>query len=427
MKILAKIKSLYLKASKKQKIVAATLLLLGLVLGIRQVIVKTKSQQPVYQTSPAETGTLVISISASGQVSTNNSATVTTQTSGVVSKIFVQNDQIVKSGDPIAQVDLDMDGKQRSASALASYQGAKNSLESAKYTLYSLQSDMLGKWDSFKELAESDTYKDTASDNRKLPEFYIPMDDWLGSEAKYKNQQNVIAQAQTSLSSTWAAYQQASPTIYAPISGVISGLSLQIGSVLTAQTSSSGSSTSQRIANIKTIATPTVTVELTQIDVPTVKPGDLATLTLDAFPDKTYTGKVISIDTTGSITSGVTSYPAVIQLDLADDQIFPNMTANANIITQTKSDILLIPSTAIHTQNDQSYVEVMNNRQVSQVNVEVGLSSTTQTEITSGLTEGDLVVTSTTNSAARTQTSTVTSPFGMGGSNRGFATTGVPH
>ncbi|MFH0943414.1 MAG: efflux RND transporter periplasmic adaptor subunit, partial [Candidatus Beckwithbacteria bacterium] len=301
----------------------------------------------------------------------------------------------------------------------------KNNLESAKYTLYSLQSDMLGKWDSFKELAESDTYKDTGSGNRNLPEFYIPQDDWLAAEAKYKNQQNVINQAQTSVSSAWAAYQQASPTIYAPISGVISGLSLQVGSVLTAQTSSSGSSTSQRIANIKTDAAPTVTVELTQIDVPTVKPGNLATLTLDAFPGKTYTGQVVSIDTTGSVTSGVTSYPAVIKLDVRADEIFPNMTAQANIISQTKNDILLIPAAAIHTQNSQTYVEVMKDNQVSQVNVVTGLSSSTQTEITSGLAEGDTIITSTiTSTSARKTQTTTTSPFSLGGANRGFMTSG---
>ncbi|MCX6816852.1 MAG: HlyD family efflux transporter periplasmic adaptor subunit [Candidatus Beckwithbacteria bacterium] len=403
---------------KKHKKISAVGLIIIIVLVI--ILSRTLSNKPKvqYQTASVEKNTLVVSVAASGQVSTNNSASVTTQTSGVVSQIYVQNGQTVKSGDPIAQVDLDMDGKQRAAQALASYQSAKNSLESAKYTLYSVQSDMLGKWDTFKELAESDTYKDTTSGNRNLPEFYIPQDDWLAAEAKYKNQQNVIAQAQTSVNSAWAAYQQSSPTIYAPISGVISGLSLQVGSVLTAQTSSTGSSTSQRIANIKTQAAPAVTVNLTQIDVPNVQPGNLATITLDAFPGKTYTGKVVSIDTTGIVSSGVTSYPAVIKLDLGADEIFPNMTGQANIITQTKNDILLIPSAAVHSQNGQTYVQIMKNNQVSQVAVVTGLSSSTQTEITSGLSEGDTVVISTTNSTT-SRTQTTTSPFSLGG-NRGF-------
>lgn len=397
----------------RKKIIISVIVLLILVFGGFKIFGK-KTAKVQYQTAAAERGTLIVAVSASGQVSINNSASVTTQTSGVVNKIYVQNGQIIKSGDPIAQVELDMDGKQRSAQALASYQSAKNNLESARATEYSLNSQMFLANQKFinNSIARSLVTVD--------PSYIQENSDWLAAESKYKNQQNVIAQAQTSVSSAWASYQQASPTIYAPISGVISGLSLQVGAVLTAQTSSSGSSTSQRIANIKTQATPTVIVNLTQVDVPNVKPGNLATITLDALPGKTYTGKVISIDTTGTISSGVTSYPAVIKLDISADEIFPNMTAQANIITQTKDNILLIPSSAIHSQSGQSgvYVEVMKNNQVNQVNVETGLSSNTQTEIITGLTEADIVITGTVNSPTN-RTQTTTSPFSLGG-NRGF-------
>jgi len=143
-----------------------------------------RAKRPQYQTGQVEKGTLSVVVSASGQVSETNSATVNTETSGVVSQVYVQNGQQVKSGDKIAQIDLDLEGKQRAASAWASYLSAKNSLESARATQYTLQSDMLSKWKTFKNLAESDTYKDTASANRSLPEFYIPQDDWLAAEAK---------------------------------------------------------------------------------------------------------------------------------------------------------------------------------------------------------------------------------------------------
>lgn len=386
-------------------------------------IAVSKSSQIQYQTETATKGTLIVTISASGNVSSANSASVSTQTSGVVSKIFVKNGDQIKSGDPIAEVDLDMDGKQRAAQALASYQSAKNSLDSANTALYTLQSQMFTQWKSFTDLAQNSTYENSDgspnTENRQLAQFVSSNDDWLATEAKYKQQQNVIAQAQTSVSSAWANYQQASPTIYAPISGTISGLSLQVGSVLTAQTSSTGNSTSQRIANIKTQATPTVTVNLSEIDVTKVTIGDKATITMDAFPDKTFTGKVVSIDTTGSVSSGVTTYPAYIVFDTAENGIYPNMAADAKIITDVRDNVILVPSAAVQTANETNSVRIMKNGQVTSVPVNVGLSNDTETEISSGVNEGDVVVTGSTSTSTRTSSSGSSSPFSAFG-GRGF-------
>lgn len=373
-----------------------------------------------YQTAIVEKGTLIVSVSASGQVSAANSASVTTQTSGVVKTIFVQNGQTVKSGDSIAEVDLDMDGKQRASQSYAAYLSAKNSLDNANTSMYTLQSDMFTKWKSFTDVSTTNGYTNADgtpnAEKREAASFISTNDDWLATEAKYKTQKQVIIQAQTSVSSAWASYQQSSPIIYAPISGVITGLSLQIGSVLTAQTGSSGNSASQRIATIKTAATPTISVSLSEIDVTKVKVGNSATITLDALKGKTFTGKVISIDSTGSVSSGVTTYPAVIKLDIASDDMFANMSAQANIITNIKDGVLMIPTSALQNQNGQSTVRIMKGSTPLQQSVEVGLSSTTQVEVVSGLSQGDTVVT-----ASVTKTSTTTtqaSPFsgtGIGG------------
>lgn len=272
------------------------------------------------------------------------------------------------------------------------------------------------------DTAQSSAYQNPdgtpKTDQRQLTDFTTKNDDWLSAEAKYKNQEGVVAAAQTSLSSAWASYRQASPVIYAPISGTISGLSLQVGSVLTAQTSTTGSSTSQRIANIKTAAAPSITVNLTEIDVPKIKIGNKATVTLDALSGKTFTGKVVSVDTTGSVSSGVTTYPAVIELDNDNGSIYPNMSAQANIITRIKNDVLLVPLASVQTQNGQSFVRVMQNGQVVQKSVETGLSSTTQTEIISGLSEGDNVVISSVSPSSGSGSSAGTSPFGLFGGGR---------
>ena len=242
---------------------------------------------------------------------------------------------------------------------------------------------------------------------------------WLSAEAKYKNQQSAIATAQTSVNSAWASYLQSSPTIYAPISGTLNGLSLQVGSVLTAQTNSSGTSTSQRIANIKTQATPVAIVNINETDAPKVAVNDKATLTMDAFPGKTFTGVIVSIDTSGVVSSGVTTYPAYIKLDSAPEGVYSNMAIDAKIITNVKDNVLLVPSAAVVTTNGQSTVRELKNGTMTEVPVTVGDSNDTQTEITSGaVSDGDTVVTAVIGGTTTT-TTTGTSPFSaLGG--RGF-------
>lgn len=380
---------------------------------------KVNSQQSVqYQTAVAEKGTLVVSVTASGQVSTANSASITTQASGVVKKVLVKNGQIVKAGAPIAEIELDRSAQQKYAQALSSYQSAKNSLDSATATLWTLQSKMFA---ANQKLITDAVARDLA----KGDPTYIQQDaDWLASEANYKNQQNVIAQARTATNNTWLSLQQSSPTIYAPISGTVTGLSLQVGAVISSQNDSSSDTTSSsnKVASITTTASPTVSVNLTEIDAPKVKLGDKATITFDAFSDKTFTGEVVSIDTTGVVSSGVTTYPVVIKLDVDNTDILPNMSATANIITDTKTDALLVPSSAVQTANGQSSVQVLKNGQPNSLTVETGLASDTQVEITSGLNEGDQVITNTVaGSNGTTSSSRSNSPFSsFGGSRAAF-------
>lgn len=385
--------------------------------------VRGTGTKTTYQTDTATKGTLIVTVTSSGNVSSANSAVVTTSTSGVVSKIFVKNGDTVKSGDAIAEVDLDMQGNQRSAAALASYQSAQNSLNSAQANMFSLQSSMFSKWKTYTDIAQNSTFQNPDGSanigNRVLTQFSTVQDDWLAAEAQYKNQQGVVAAAQTSLASAWANYQQTSPTIYAPISGTISGLSFQVGSVLTAQTSSTGNSTSQRIANIKTQATPVAVVSLNEVDVPKVKVGDKATLTMDAFPASTFTGKIVGIDTTGAVSSGVTTYPAYIVYDSAMDGIYPNMAVDASIITQVKDSVILVPNAAVQSTSGQSTVRIMKQGKVTSVDVTVGATNDTQTEIISGVSEGDTVVTGVTTTGGGAS-ATAASPFSALGGRGGF-------
>ncbi|HUV46801.1 MAG TPA: hypothetical protein VMW29_01575, partial [Candidatus Bathyarchaeia archaeon] len=126
------------------------------------------------------------------------------------------------------------------------------------------------------------------------------------------------------------------------------------------------------------------------------------------------------VDRIGSVTSGVTQYPAIIRLDSSSAQILPNMTVTAKIIINRKENVLVIPSSAVQNQEGQNYVQLMVNNQPQFVVVETGLVSETQTEIVSGINEGDIVVISSTSSTNSQQNGQ--SPFGrtsgMGGMMR---------
>jgi macrolide-specific efflux system membrane fusion protein len=379
-----------------------------------------QKQNTSYQSATVEKGTLIVSVSESGQVSSANNTSVSTQMSGVVQNVYVRNGDIVKQGDKIADLELDQISQQKQQAALANYLQAKTTLANAQSQLYTLQSKMF---------AANQTFingKGTANPITDDPNYVQQNADWVAAEADYKNQQGVIVQAQTALSSASLSYQQSSSTVVAPISGTVIGLSVQSGSVIASSntsststsstsTSSSGSSgSSTKIASIKTAGNPLISVNLSEVDVPNIKVGQKTTLTFDALPNKTFTGHVFSIDTSGSVSSGVTTYPTILQLDDANDSILPNMSVTANIITKTKDNILLVPSSAVHTTNETSTVQILQNGQPVSIDVTIGDASDSQTEIVSGLTEGQTVIVGSTTS---TTSSSGSSPFS---STRGF-------
>lgn len=317
----------------------------------------TRTQSPTYETAKAQKGTLISSISASGQVSAISGMIVTTQASGTVANIFVSNGDTVTAGEKIAQLSLDQAGMLKQAQALSSYLAAKISVDSAVANLNTLQSQMFKANQTF----INDRGVLNPSDTQKSDPVYIEENaTWLAAEAAYKNQQNVISQANAALNSAWLSYQQSSSIVYAPVSGTISGLAIQIGSYL-APASSTTIIGQNTVATISNEGTPVISVNLSEVDAPKVKTGNPATITFDAFPNKTFTGKVQSINTQGIVTSGVTTYPATIALDTNSSDIFGNMSATANIITQTKDNTLLVPSAAIQSQGDQSTVRVLKN------------------------------------------------------------------
>lgn len=413
--IIVRLKSIwhgFLKLSIFKKVIII-LIILGVIFGAYKLTIGKKSTTPQYQTAQVEKGTLVTSVTASGTISSASNVSITTQVGGTVRSVYVKNGDTVSAGQSIADITLDQDSAQKSAAAYASYLSAQNNVNSATAKINSLQSALFKANQTF-----VNGKGNTPNPNTTDPTYIQQNADWLQAQADFNNQQGVINAANASLTSASLSYAQLSPTITAPISGTISNLNLTLGLQITTtsnSSSNSNSNTAQSVGNIKTDGSSLqASVNLSEIDVTKVKVGQKATMVLDAFPDKTFTGKVSSINTNGSVSSGVTTYPATITFDTSPDNIYPNMAVTATIITDVKDEVLLVPSTAVQSSNGQSYVRVQKNGQVTQVSVETGESSDTQTEITSGVSEGDTVIVGTI-STTTTSTGATTSPFGGSG------------
>lgn len=212
-------------------------------------------------------------------------------------------------------------------------------------------------------------------------------------------------------------------TVRAPMSGTLASVSLHVGEV-----ASSGSALAIVVADQFTAQ-----MTLNEVDVAQVAIDDRATLTFDAIEDLTTTGKVIQIDTIGTVSQGVVSYNVLIALDTEDERVLSGMSANISIITDIRQNVITVSSSAVKSSGDSSYVEVLDgvtetggtqgvtsSTPPRKVLVEVGLSNDTQSEIISGVHAGEYLVTRTiTGSTASTSASSASSILGGGGGPSG--------
>ncbi len=388
---------------KNHKLSAGVLIVVVVGLVVWRISASKKSSAPQYQTGTVTRGTIVSTVSASGKVLTTNTLSITTQASGVVKKVYVKDGDKVTAGTRLAEITLDSDGTLANAKAYASLVSAQNGVNSANNNYRSTQATVANVLDQLKGHGTDETLaqKDTRTK----------------AQVANDNAYDSTIQAKANLTSAAYTYRLTSPIITAPFNGIIGSVGLVEGMVLTSSTSTTNIN-SQRAAVIKGDSLPVINVSLSEVDVPRVLVGQKVTVTLDSIPDKTFTGLVATVDRVGSVSSNVTSYNANIKLDSDSDAILPNMAATANIILTTKTDVLMVPSTALITQNGTTMAKTLQSGREVDVAVETGISGASDTEIISGLTEDQTVITGTTSAATSSTRSVFSGGFGGGGNVR---------
>jgi HlyD family secretion protein len=224
-----------------------------------------------------------------------------------------------------------------------------------------------------------------------------------------------VEQKESALSDAKEKFAECS--VYAPFGGIIAEVNVKKGDSVSTGTALATLITSEKIAEIS----------LNEVDAANVKVGQKVTLIFDALSEVSISGKVLEVDSIGTASQGVVSYGVKISFDTQDERVKPGMSVTADIITDIKQDVLVLPNSAIKSQGNSKYVEFVEASDdikqkllasvsaislpssPKQQSIETGISNDTSTEIVSGLNEGDVVVTSTVSSSTSSNSSTTKS------------------
>jgi HlyD family secretion protein len=208
--------------------------------------------------------------------------------------------------------------------------------------------------------------------------------------------QGEVEQAEAGLAQAQAQLDDA--LLIAPFDGTVADVSVQTGQRVNANT---------RVIVLANLSQLTVKVDLAEADLPSARVGQPVQITLDAVPGTIYTGTVDVLDLVGTTTQGVVNYAATIligdgstarpssprsELKVADAALRPGMNATASIITQQRDKVLLIPNRAIKTSGEQRLATVQREGKEVDVPITLGLGNDVETELVSGLNEGDVVI-----------------------------------
>jgi multidrug efflux pump subunit AcrA (membrane-fusion protein) len=252
-----------------------------------------------------------------------------------------------------------------------------------------------------------------------------------------------VKQAQATVTADQKALDET--TLRAPLAGTVTAVSGSVGATVTgtgstvsngASSSSSstsgtggattsGSSGSSAFVTLDTLQKLEIVAGFAEADATKLAVGDPATVTFPALTNVEVAGKVTAVASTSTVVSNVVTYDVTIVLVNPPATVKEGMTANVSVITETRSNVLELPSSAITTTGTRSTVELLLDGKTTVTPVTTGLVGSSSTEILSGLKQGDVVVVPTVAiTAASSSSSTSSSGFPTGGGLGGGFTGG---
>ena len=332
-----------------------------------------KKETISFETSKVERTTISSSITATGTIEPVTSVTVGTQVSGIVSKLYVDYNSVVRKGQVIAELDkTNLTSELKTAQAnLSSAQSSLN-YELNNYNRYQTLYN--------KGLVSADEYE-----TAKLS--------YLKAKEQVTTARESVQKAQTNLGYA---------TITSPIDGVVLSKSVEEG-----QTVAASFNTPELFTIAQDLTDMRVIADIDEADIGGVKEGQRVTFTVDAFPDDKFEGSVTQVRQQATTSSNVVTYEVVISAPNNDLKLKPGLTANVTIYTMEKNGILAVPAKALRftpnealLQKDQKIDDVeapakvwtLEGNTFKAHKVEAGTSNGMLTEILSGISEGTEVL-----------------------------------
>ena len=334
----------------------------------------TKKSEPVITYAKAEDRDLSVSVTATGTIEPVTSVEVGTQVSGIIDKIYVDYNSIVKKGQVIAELDR--------TNLMSELSNANSNLSNANINLAYQKSS----YDRYKTLFDKGLI--AANDFEQARLSYEQARQQVAIE-----QQNV-AKAKTNLGYT---------TITAPIDGVVLSKEVEEG-----QTVASAMTTPTLFVIAKDLTDMRVIADVDEADIGEVKEGQRVTFTVDAFPDDVFEGNVTQVRQEATTESNVVTYEVVISAPNDDLKLKPGLTANVTIYTMERDNILCVPSKAlkfnpsedllpknmtIEPAEAKTKVWIKDGTALRAVPVETGITANGFTQITGGISAGTEVAT----------------------------------
>ena len=333
-----------------------------------------KEEKITFDTAAVAPANIMNSITATGTIEPVTSVTVGTQVSGIVSKLFVDYNSVVKKGQVIAELDKT---------------NLMSQLNTAKTQLATAQSQLnyqTANYKRYKTLFEKGLVAADDFDNAKLS--------YTQAKEQVVSAKEEVQRAQTNLGYA---------TITSPIDGVVLSKSVEEGQTVAASFSTPELFTiAQDLTNMQVVA------DVDEADIGDVKEGERVTFTVDAYPDDTFEGKVKQVRQEATTTNNVVTYEVVISAPNADLKLKPGLTANVTIYTAERKGVLSVPSKALRftpqketvgkmkivdVANAKNKVWTLEGNSIVAHKVNIGMTDGTNTQIVGGIAEGTKVVT----------------------------------
>ncbi|MBO4924536.1 MAG: efflux RND transporter periplasmic adaptor subunit [Bacteroidales bacterium] len=345
------------------------LVVAALVIAVALLLLLNKKEKPVltYQVTTLAPTTISSSVTATGTVEPVKQVEVGTQVSGIISKIYVDYNSVVKEGQLIAELDMSV---------------LKTELESSRANLNSAKVEydyQQRNYDRIKGLYDKELVSAT--------EF---------EQAQYSYDKARFSYSQAQSNYTKAQKNIGYAKIYSPIDGVVLSRAVDEG-----QTVASGFSTPTLFTIANDLTAMRVIANVDEADIGAVQEGQRVEFEVDAYPEDTFQGSVTQVRLQATTTSNVVTYQVVIDAPNPSLKLKPGLTANITIYTLDKHDVLAVPVRALRfTPEGEKYQEntvwkQLPDGRLEATKVVTGVTDGVQTEILEGLGAGDRVVTGT--------------------------------